>query len=459
MDKIERKLQKVIYAFAMSVIIIVAAFAVTIYYYETKEISKGAAEEGLFAMAFVDENVGSVPLNVSFSSLLFNLEGDPTYHWDFGDGNTSNEKNPTYKYTEDGEYTCNLTITDGAGEKVTTSVKVLAVVNKAPTVVALVDPTASRRPNRPFLLSQFLEKLPITLSHPIFVAFLKTSSPLKMEEGWITCDAQWNDPEGGEIVWYEWVLTQPTVYYMGGRQDWPKFNFSDENLSTITLPLLYTFRTGQYDIRVTVTDDAGNKASDIKRFNVGISSIEGQINSLKMKWDELWGPNFQFQKPFVKDTIHPLLWKVLIGPAHNLTDNMIEKILAPLPPDTRDTVYNLYYTLVWDKTDKNYHRPNWNPPSIPSDPSPADNATNVSISTNLSWNCSDPDGDGIRYDIYFGAALPPSLVALDQTGTTYSFISSMQSNTTYYWNIVAKDKPATGGSKTTYGPLWSFTTT
>jgi len=145
MDKVEKKLQKVIYAFMMSVIIIVAAFAVTIYYYETKEISKGGVGEGLFAMAFVDENVGSAPLNASFSSLLFNFEGTPIYRWDFGDGNASNETSPIHNYTEEGEYTCNLTITDSDGEKVTTSVSILVVANQPPSVTAIVLPGTAGR--------------------------------------------------------------------------------------------------------------------------------------------------------------------------------------------------------------------------------------------------------------------------------------------------------------------------
>ena len=454
MDKVEKRLQKVIYAFIMSVIIIVAAFAVTIYYYETKSGRDGVVE-GLFAKAFVDESVGSAPLEVNFSSLAFNFEGTPAYHWDFGDGNTSNETSPIHNYTEEGEYTCNLTITDNTGENVTTSIKILVVANNPPTVTALVSPSASPRPDSPFWLIK-LNGIPF-IGDQLLVALAESDSPLTEKEGWVNCEAGVSDPEGDEIVFYEWELQQPPVYSMSGRQDWPKFYFTGENRTNITFPLIHTFRRGPYDVKVTVTDAAGNKASSMVRFDVSISNREGTINLIKQIWKSKWGPNFQYQKDFVKDVLHPLVWKML-GPIHNLTDNMVKKILAPLPPDLRDSIYSLYYTIAWDKTDKTYHRPNWNPPNIPSGPSPTDNATRVGLGANLSWNCSDPDGDGIRYDIYFGQTLPPSLVALDQTGTTYSFIAPMESNTTYYWNIVAKDKPTTGGSKTTYGPLWSFTT-
>ncbi|HPP71137.1 MAG TPA: hypothetical protein PLK95_10495 [Pseudothermotoga sp.] len=42
------------------------------------------------------------------------------------------------------------------------------------------------------------------------------------------------------------------------------------------------------------------------------------------------------------------------------------------------------------------------PPSKPGNPNPANGATNVSRTTTLSWSCSDPDGDTLTFDIYFG---------------------------------------------------------
>jgi len=39
-------------------------------------------------------------------------DDDLTYLWDFGDGETSTEPNPTHTYTSEGEYIVNLTVTD-----------------------------------------------------------------------------------------------------------------------------------------------------------------------------------------------------------------------------------------------------------------------------------------------------------------------------------------------------------
>jgi PKD repeat protein len=62
----------------------------------------------------VDEGV--VPLSVDFTLTdLLVGEGPFTYAWDFGDGATSTEQNPTHEYTTAGLYTPTVTITSECG--------------------------------------------------------------------------------------------------------------------------------------------------------------------------------------------------------------------------------------------------------------------------------------------------------------------------------------------------------
>jgi len=95
-----------------------------------------------------------------------------------------------------------------------------------------------------------------------------------------------------------------------------------------------------------------------------------------------------------------------------------------------------------------------NPPYTPSNPSPSNHATGVSIYADLSWSGGDPDaGDTVTYDVYFGVSSSPPLVSSGQSATTYD-PGTLTYGTKYYWKIVAKDNH--GAS--TIGPLWDFTT-
>ncbi len=70
--------------------------------------------------------------------------------------------------------------------------------------------------------------------------------------------------------------------------------------------------------------------------------------------------------------------------------------------------------------------------------SPANNATNQPVTLTLSWGCSDPDGDSLTYDVYFGTSSNPTMkVSSGQSGKTLSR-SNLSHNTTYYWKVVAK---------------------
>ncbi len=94
-----------------------------------------------------------------------------------------------------------------------------------------------------------------------------------------------------------------------------------------------------------------------------------------------------------------------------------------------------------------------NPPNIPSNPSPSDGASGVSITPTLSWSGGDPDsGDTVTYDVYFGTSSNPSKVSSGQSSTSYT-PDTLAYATKYYWKIVARDNH---GAEST-GPVWSFT--
>lgn len=91
-------------------------------------------------------------------------------------------------------------------------------------------------------------------------------------------------------------------------------------------------------------------------------------------------------------------------------------------------------------------------PNTPGDPIPEDGAPHVDIDADLSWVGGDPNPtDTVTYDVYFGTTSPPPQVEWNQSGTSYD-PGTMIYDTTYYWQIVARDNHDTS----TAGPIWSF---
>ncbi|MHC4664102.1 MAG: fibronectin type III domain-containing protein [Planctomycetota bacterium] len=90
-------------------------------------------------------------------------------------------------------------------------------------------------------------------------------------------------------------------------------------------------------------------------------------------------------------------------------------------------------------------------PGNASNPTPADNATDVSTHPDLSWTAATLAAD---YRVYMDTFSPPTSDRglTDDGETTYS-PGWLQRNTTYYWRIQAEN--LTG---TSLGPIWSFGT-
>ncbi|MFA6923575.1 MAG: PKD domain-containing protein [Bacteroidales bacterium] len=101
---------------------------------------------------------GCSPLTVNFTNL--SIQGDTTIttvQWDFGDGNSSNQQNPTHIYSNAGTFNVTLTVIDANG-----CVKTLV---KSNYITASVRPTAS-----------FTNSQPLSCTAPLSVTFTNTSS-------------------------------------------------------------------------------------------------------------------------------------------------------------------------------------------------------------------------------------------------------------------------------------------
>ena len=94
-------------------------------------------------------------------------------------------------------------------------------------------------------------------------------------------------------------------------------------------------------------------------------------------------------------------------------------------------------------------------PNMPENPTPENGVIDVPVNTTLSWECSDPEGDELSYDVYIGE-IPEldvsHLVAEDITEAGW-VLENLNNNTIYYWKITASD-----GEFETESEVWSFTT-
>jgi len=297
------------------VAIVVSAAVATALIFGMKYLEEGGEEEqSIFAKIFVDESSGTIPFDVNFTTLILYYEGDITYEWDFGDGNTSTERSPTYIYDENGSFLCTLTITDSNGEKVTDSIMISAKPNQGPTVSIVLS---DLRPSRPFI--PLLRRPQIsgyywgrTLRELMDKKIIPSS--LLNREGFVSCNARASSPEGSDIVSYRWELRPPTYSTRLGQQKKPVYTFEGKN---ITIPMLYTYVVAPYDLTVTVTDSKGFEGTSTIKFQVEESGIETQLNALK-----------QGIGVFRQNVWHDILKEQLSGPAGSL---VYETIFSRLP--------------------------------------------------------------------------------------------------------------------------------
>jgi hypothetical protein len=129
-------------------------------------------------------------------------------------------------------------------------------------------------------------------------------------------------------------------------------------------------------------------------------------------------------------------------------------------PGTLNYGTRYYWKITaWDSNSGPRNGPLWNfktnsLPNQPSNPSPLNGSTGVLITTNLTWTGTDPDGDTVTFDVYFGLSSNPTIVAHNLTTALYNPPGDLQYNTTYYWWIKSWDIYNAARS----GPLWHFTT-
>jgi PKD repeat protein len=189
-----------------------------------------------------------------------------SFKWDFGDGNTSTEQNPTHVYEKGGDYTITLTVTDPGDASATDRIKIY--INIEPKAEAVA-------------------KLEEVDEEELILKFISGEAPLTVE-----FDASKSTDPDGEITSYLWDFGDGTT--------------SSEMITSHTYQ-----EPGEYTVTLTVTDDKGVTHQDEIKVRVEVKveaiipTVDGQIADQEYAHhyhDEATGMDLYWTK--VEDTIY-----------------------------------------------------------------------------------------------------------------------------------------------------------
>lgn len=193
---------------------------------------------------------GTAGSAISFSS-AGSTDSDGTitgYSWDFGDGNTSTQANPSHTYASDGNYTVTLTVTDNDGA---TGVDTASVTADPP---ANVPPTAEA--NGPYS---------------------------EIEGSAISFSSAGSTDSDGTITGYSW-------------------DFGDGYTSTQTNPSYTYASAGSYTVTLTVTDNEGATGNDTASVNVTTLSNSPPIAEANGPYNGTEGAGISFSSAGSSDS-------------------------------------------------------------------------------------------------------------------------------------------------------------
>jgi PKD repeat protein len=136
-----RKVNKSFFVLVITIIILVAGLSVCIHNIVT-------STKNPVAYASANKTCGQVPMNISFKAKGYDPDGGEIkfYKWDFGDGNTSDKRNPTHTYYCRGKFFAILTVTDEDGEKGKDTLEINIIDYQSPIAIAYANVTCGKAP-------------------------------------------------------------------------------------------------------------------------------------------------------------------------------------------------------------------------------------------------------------------------------------------------------------------------
>ena len=274
-------------------------------------------------------------------------------------------------------------------------------------------------------------------------------------------------PNGGEVLsgisQIRWTADDPeddelTIdidYSSNNGQSWSILFNSIANDDSEQFDTRDLANGNQYLIRVTA-DDGTNRASDTSnnvfsiRNNhdptIRLISPSNNANNIPLNIELIW-------EGFDLDD-DALTYDVYLN--NQLIANDIENQEHQLNNLNYNTIYSWRIiandgalevrSAIWSF--RTVPRDDNNPPSIPSNPYPENNAENIPTELTLRWTGGDPDNDIVAYDVYLNGR-----IVCNDAIQSFCYIEDLNYNTRYSWKVIASD-----GQLTAESPLWRFKT-
>ena len=133
-----------------------------------------------------------------------------TWMWDFGDGNSSNEQNPSHTYPDPGNYTVSLTVTDSVGTT-NTSTQTVAVLPPGGADVLTVhnfpNPASTTTTFSYFVPADSTQALLSVFSFTGPLVFTRTLDLNSTQFQWDLRDSNGNDLPNGLYLYRVWAST------------------------------------------------------------------------------------------------------------------------------------------------------------------------------------------------------------------------------------------------------------
>jgi PKD repeat protein len=233
------------------------------------------------------------PLIVEFSSYAQACSNTITgWSWNFGDGNTSSQKDPQHSYDAPGIYSVQLTVTSASGASYTAQQSVTVAGNISPAVELGNDISLCQgnqvtlnatNAGATYLWSNGATSptIDVFTSGKYWVRVIGNSCTVSDTVNVTVVPILWNDfafTKVADCSPVKYQFTDRSRTCTGSIIAW-YWEFGDGTTSTQQNPEHSYYTSGQYNVRLTITDDQGNTSRRTRRVTVVVTSFNINIGA------------------------------------------------------------------------------------------------------------------------------------------------------------------------------------